>query len=246
MFHDIPLLESGTLGTKANSEVILPNLTDLYNEQEEKAAEDLIPSCTIHNFPYLIEHCMVWARALFSDTFESPCKNVAAFLKDQAEFRRKLKDEGNSLAQRLQLETVKKWLKLADGISFDRCVELAVQEFCTHFRNRINDLTNASPKDAKNDDGSPFWTGHKRFPSAAEFDPENATHLDFVIAASNLYAFAFNVSNTTTDRKKVRDIIASKVKISPWVAVAAAPPPAPAGNEEEKKDVVRLYVCVHV
>ena len=44
-----PLLESGTLGTKANSQVILPHLTQSYSDSQDPP-EDSIPLCTRRPF----------------------------------------------------------------------------------------------------------------------------------------------------------------------------------------------------
>jgi len=50
-----PLLESGTLGTKANSQVILPHLTESYASSRDPQ-DTAIPLCTLKNFPHQIEH----------------------------------------------------------------------------------------------------------------------------------------------------------------------------------------------
>ena len=48
LFYTKPLLESGTLGTKCNSEVILPNLTKSYNDgKESDENENQIAMCTL-------------------------------------------------------------------------------------------------------------------------------------------------------------------------------------------------------
>ena len=65
MFHLKPLLESGTLGTKANAQVVAPHLTQAYGDSRDPP-EDAIPMCTLKNFPHKIEHCIEWAR----DDFE--------------------------------------------------------------------------------------------------------------------------------------------------------------------------------
>lgn len=64
VFYGKPLLESGTLGTKCNVQVIIPHLTASYADgPKDEADEDNIPMCTLRNFPSLIEHCIEWARA---------------------------------------------------------------------------------------------------------------------------------------------------------------------------------------
>ncbi|EGD77420.1 hypothetical protein PTSG_08518 [Salpingoeca rosetta] len=49
---------------------------------------------------------------------------------------------------------------------------------------------------ARTKSGEPFWSGHKIFPEALEFDPQNPLHKEFLIAVTNLYACVFKVHPT--------------------------------------------------
>ena len=64
-----PLFESGTLGTKANVQVIIPHKTISYGDIPTENAAEGIPLCTLKNFPYLIDHCIEWSRSLFNELF---------------------------------------------------------------------------------------------------------------------------------------------------------------------------------
>jgi ubiquitin-activating enzyme E1 len=55
VFYSKPLLESGTLGTKGNIQVVVPNLTESYSSSNDPP-EKSIPICTLKNFPNAIEH----------------------------------------------------------------------------------------------------------------------------------------------------------------------------------------------
>merc|ERR550514_1636426 len=67
-----PLLESGTLGTKANVQVVLPYLTQSYGDSQDPP-EESIPLCTLKHFPHAIEHTIEWSRDFFEQLFvESP------------------------------------------------------------------------------------------------------------------------------------------------------------------------------
>mmetsp|Transcript_4880 Transcript_4880/g.10100 ORF Transcript_4880/g.10100 Transcript_4880/m.10100 type:complete len:1087 (+) Transcript_4880:94-3354(+) len=71
VFHGKPLLESGTLGTKANTLPVVPGLTESYGSDpvQDEGGED-IPACTLHAYPNLIEHTLAWARdAVFEKFF---------------------------------------------------------------------------------------------------------------------------------------------------------------------------------
>lgn len=47
--------------------------------------------------------------------------------------------------------------------------------------------------DEVTDDGRPYWTGTKRFPTELNFDIKNPLHVDFIVAAANLRAFNFQL-----------------------------------------------------
>lgn len=55
VFYEKPLLESGTLGTKGNTQVIIPHLTESYSSSQDPP-EKQTPVCTVKNFPNAIEH----------------------------------------------------------------------------------------------------------------------------------------------------------------------------------------------
>ena len=50
-----PLLESGTLGTKGNTQVVLPDITESYSSSQDPP-EKQAPSCTVKSFPNAIAH----------------------------------------------------------------------------------------------------------------------------------------------------------------------------------------------
>ena len=70
VWYNKPLLESGTLGTKANSQMIVPHKTQAYGDSQDPP-EESIPMCTLRNFPNLIEHCIEWGRDQFNTLFTS-------------------------------------------------------------------------------------------------------------------------------------------------------------------------------
>jgi ubiquitin-activating enzyme E1 len=57
VFFEKPLLESGTLGTKGNTQVVLPHLTESYASSQDPPEKET-PSCTVKNFPNAIQHCI--------------------------------------------------------------------------------------------------------------------------------------------------------------------------------------------
>ena len=64
-----PLIDSGTMGSKGNVQVILPYLTESYGSTKDPDEKSGIPICTIKSFPYKPEHTIQWARELFETEF---------------------------------------------------------------------------------------------------------------------------------------------------------------------------------
>jgi ubiquitin-activating enzyme E1 len=69
LFHHLPMLESGTLGTKCHTQVVVPGLTESYGATRDPP-EKSIPMCTLKHFPNLIEHTIQWAREWFEEAYK--------------------------------------------------------------------------------------------------------------------------------------------------------------------------------
>ena len=74
-----PLLESGTLGTKGNTQVVIPNLTESYSSSQDPP-EKSIPLCTLRSFPNKIDHTIAWAKSLFQGYFAESPESVNLYL----------------------------------------------------------------------------------------------------------------------------------------------------------------------
>jgi ubiquitin-activating enzyme E1 len=64
-----PLIDSGTMGSKGNVQVVIPYLTESYGSTTDPDEKTGIPICTIKAFPYKYEHTIQWARELFETEF---------------------------------------------------------------------------------------------------------------------------------------------------------------------------------
>lgn len=52
----------------------------------------------------------------------------------------------------------------------------------------LRQLVHNFPEDHVTSTGERFWTGAKRFPQAAVFDPENEQHMGFIVSVANILA----------------------------------------------------------
>ncbi|KAI9304954.1 ubiquitin-activating emzyme E1 [Cunninghamella echinulata] len=193
VYYRKPLLESGTLGTKGNTQVILPYLTESYSSSQDPP-EKSIPSCTLKNFPNAIEHTIQWSRDLFEGFFKQPADNVNLYL-TQPNFVESTQKQGAS--QKETFESVYNYLVAQKPLSFPDCISWARFKFEDLYSNNIRQLLFNFPKDSLTSTGQPFWSGPKRAPEPIVFDPKNATHMDFIVYAANLHAFNYGLKGET-------------------------------------------------
>lgn len=87
------LIESGTLGTLGNVQVVVPHLTESYSSSQDPP-EKSIPICTLKNFPNAIEHTLQWARDNFEGVFRQSAENAALYVTDPTFIERVLRLPG--------------------------------------------------------------------------------------------------------------------------------------------------------
>ncbi|KAL6886278.1 hypothetical protein HDV57DRAFT_490091 [Trichoderma longibrachiatum] len=197
VFYHKPLLESGTLGTKGNTQVVLPRLTESYSSSHDPPEKEF-PMCTIRSFPNKIEHTIAWAKEyMFEKCFVKAPQTVNLYLTQPNFLEATLKQGGN---QKETLETIRNYLTTERPRTFEDCIAWARQLFETEFSNKVQQLLYNFPKDSVTSGGTPFWSGPKRAPDALKFDPNNETHLGFIIAAANLHAYNFNIKSPGNDK----------------------------------------------
>jgi ubiquitin-activating enzyme E1 len=164
---------------------------------------------------------------------------VNSLLENREQFLQKLKQDPLSEAD--ALKSVQRWLQLAAVPSFETCARVMLDEFITNYRNSINDLTHAFPKDARIKDNSTgadlglFWHGHKRFPQAAEFNPNQPEHLDYIYHGANILASVFKVPEQT--KEQVKAILPKLLaEVKPWAPSNAKIDLSEGKKPEEEKD----------
>jgi ubiquitin-activating enzyme E1 len=157
VYYEKPLLESGTLGTKANVQVVIPHLTESYSSSQDPP-EKSHPSCTVkvrsclctrasartcaQSFPNIIEHTIQWAREHFDDYFVKPAESVNMYL-SQPNFLESAKATGIQPEQVRQIAA-----NLNDRpLRFDQCITWARLKFEEDYNNEIRQLLHSLPRD---------------------------------------------------------------------------------------------------
>jgi len=234
LFYQLPMLESGTLGTKGNTQVVIPNITENYGATRDPP-EKSIPVCTLKNFPNQIQHTLQWARDYFEGEFKQSGEDVNSYLSNP--------DYAASLSgqQNTKLETamaIHKTLVEERPMSFEDCVVWARLKFETLFNNQVRQLLHNFPEDQITSSGTKFWSGSKRCPKPLVFDlndkcddAQMRNHFDFIVAAANLRAHMFGI-NGRTDEEYFVEVLQNVIvpDFSPQEGVKIA------SNEAEAKE----------
>jgi len=233
LFYRLPMLESGTLGTKGNTQIVIPHLTENYGATRDPP-EKSIPVCTLKNFPNQIQHTLQWARDWFEGEFKQSADEVNSYLsKSQDQYLESL--QPNSKIETLQ--TIRRMLVDERPASFEECVVWARLKFEVLFNNQILQLLHNFPSDQVTSSGAKFWSGSKRCPISLTFDfnetcadAEMRNHFDFVVAAANLRASLYGIKGRTDEEYfagVLKDVIVPDFAPAEGVKISA--------NEAEEK-----------
>ncbi|XP_048053522.1 ubiquitin-like modifier-activating enzyme 6 [Megalobrama amblycephala] len=184
------LLDSGTMGTKGHTEIIIPNLTESYNSHRDPPEEE-IPFCTLKSFPAVIEHTIQWARDKFESSFSHKPSIYNMFWQSHPSPQDVLQRmmAGESMEGSFQV------IKLLSRrpTQWDHCLSLARLKFDKYFKRKALQLLHSFPLDTRLKDGSLFWQSPKRPPSPIEFDLSDPLHFGFVVSAARLFAGIYKI-----------------------------------------------------
>ena len=182
------LLESGTMGTKASVQVIVPHLTESYGSMNEQQTETSIPICTIKSFPNTIEHTIQWAREQFEDLFSQKPKHMLDFINKPNIL--------HELQTNEQIEFAKNIYFVSNNIpkNFDECIATAYEHWHKIYNIQIQHLLEKHPIDSLTSEGVLFWSGTKKCPRVLNFDINNGHHIGYVHAFANIWANIFGLN----------------------------------------------------
>ncbi|CAM9268613.1 unnamed protein product [Heterosigma akashiwo] len=214
LFYQLPMLESGTLGTKGNTQVVVPGLTENYGATRDPP-EKSFPVCTLKNFPNQIEHTLqarpaspprghgrglgkgallwIWARDWFEGTFKQTAEDVNRYL-SEPNFVEQLAAQPNTKLD--TLARVRASLVGERPRGLDDCAVWARLQFEELFANTARQLLHNFPRDQVTSAGVPFWSGAKKPPTPLAFDPSDELHLGFVMSAANLRAAVYGIKGS--------------------------------------------------
>lgn len=186
--HRIKLIECGTLGENASSQLIIPFVSEEY-KGTEKNNNSKIGMCTIRNLPSLIEHCIEWSMNKFAEYFEQNIKYFKNFLENPEEFFNN--NNGTDAYERLIF--IEEYLNIYKDKSFDKCLILGKKLFYYNYNKIIEDILCLNPPDKLCKDGSKFWKGSNRLPHKIEYKSEDDFNYYYIEYFAYLLADSLNV-----------------------------------------------------
>ena len=167
------LFESGTLGTKGNTQPVIPFITETYSNSSDPVQEKSFPICTIKNFPNEIIHTIHWAMDQFEFYNRGP-NNLKNWLENKNIVFPQT-TEGLQMNNDIYMFSTKynvtNWLN---------CVIWALDMFYENYNYNIKQLLHNFPKDTLTSEGKLFWSSGKRCPTPLMFDINNKLHIDYI------------------------------------------------------------------
>uniref|UniRef100_A0A8D0ALZ6 Ubiquitin-like modifier-activating enzyme 6 n=1 Tax=Sander lucioperca TaxID=283035 RepID=A0A8D0ALZ6_SANLU len=248
-----PLLDSGTMGTKGHTEIIVPNLTESYNSHRDPPEEE-IPFCTLKSFPSVIEHTIQWARDKFENLFVHKPSMYNSFWQTHS--------SADVVLQRMQagesLEGAFQVIKLLSKrpSQWEHCITIARLKFEKYFKRKALQLLHSFPLDTRLKDGSLFWQSPKRPPAPFDFDLNDSLHFTFIVSTARLFAGIYNISYSEKDlSEEAVTRVLSDVKIPEYrpsekcieTNEAAKKPDSmkmPLSSEEEREAITQLEQAI--
>ena len=197
--HQIKLIECGTLGENASSQLIIPFVSEEYKGTENNG--NRFGMCTIRNLPSLIEHCIEWSQNKFYEYFGKNINCFKDFIKDPQEFFKSNEGKNDFYEKLLYL---KEYLDIYKSKSYDKCLIFGKKLFYLNYQKNIEDILTINPPDKLCKDGSKFWKGSNRVPHIIEYNSDYEPSFYFVEYFSYLLADCLGIPiNRDIDYKKI-------------------------------------------
>ena len=213
IFHQKIAADSGTLGTQAQSQIIIPFKTITYKDRAPSEITLEIPQCTLRHFPSMIQHCIEWSKNQFGEYFGPTLNDVKKFFTDYDAFKNLIKGEGSPTYQLIKLKYLKQQIDIFVTQDIKKMCEFGIDCYTSNFDHGIQQLLYVYPPDHKtivNDVVQDFWTGSKRLPHPIKFNPKDDLCLSYVLKFVQIlsHAFGINLTKEQLSKENIKNICA--------------------------------------
>jgi ubiquitin-activating enzyme E1 len=179
--YSLPLFESGTTGTKGNTQAVIPFVTETYSNSTDPEQEKSFPICTIKSFPNEIVHTIHWAMDQF-DFFNRAPMTMNKWLINPTIISGLSPVEKSIALIDINELTIK---HPTQKLGWKSCAEWAVDMFVENYYNSIVQLLHTFPENHEIS-GVKFWSAGKRCPKPIKFNVDDINHFKYVNATTHL------------------------------------------------------------
>jgi ubiquitin-activating enzyme E1 len=123
VYNRKPIIDLGTLGIKANVQVVVPFLTESCYSTDDHPVEISVPIDTICNFPYRIEHMIQWAHNKFLKLFKEIPEQAQKYLFDSQIFIEEISKNGSQSYINSTIDNIKHLLEENRPKTFSDCIQ---------------------------------------------------------------------------------------------------------------------------
>ena len=193
--YGLPLFESGTTGTKGNTQPVIPFVTETYSNSADPEQEKTFPICTIKSFPNEISHTIHWAMDQF-EFFNRAPTTLNKWIKDH-----NLIEELSPIEKSIAINDINEFTikHPTQKTGIKGCVEWAMDLFTENYYNSIVQLLHTFPPEYEVAPGIKFWSAGKRCPKPIKFDPNNKDHINYIKATTHILARISGINDNFTD-----------------------------------------------
>ena len=202
IINDCKFLECGTFGEKASSQLVIPHLTQDYqnfgnfndnnNENNNENNIEKISMCTLKQYPYKLEHCIELGRDNLAEYFVEDMKNLKMFLKNKNEYFQKNNKNLNDNIDKIF--AIRNLLIIKINNSFKNCLEMGIYHYVDNYINKIEKILKEKPHNYKMANGSSFWIGSRIMPHPLKFDLNDKYCIDYIKTFAILLSHCLYIS----------------------------------------------------
>lgn len=203
-FYNIILIDSGTEGTKANSDIYYPNKSTCLNDYQFRAKKQ-IPMCTLKDFPTKIEHCIEFSKNVFMELFTQYVSDIKLTINNLNQFDNILEQITDTNTLFLSIEIYKYIFYIIKNPSKLLIIQFAIYIFKYYFDYKINKLL----IEKKNDFESNI--NHKK-PSSLKIDLNEENTILFFNSFYNIFSTILSF-NQKINLEEIRTIVSNEAII---------------------------------
>lgn len=167
----------------------------------------------MRSFPYLIDHCIEWARSQFIDIFLGCSQILKEYSENPAkahkEYEKRFQYDLSELMK--QSEFLANYLILLNNPTLKEYLQFAIYLYQEFFDTRIMELITLFPPDYVDEDGKVFWTSPKRPPVPILFDKNDPDHQKFVLTTIKILNSIVPLQENCDDEKVLQALMGAKI-----------------------------------